>query len=165
MTTNSEAFEAGVDAVIADNTLNQNGFENAVQTIATGISNAEADAWVAALVVEYNRVGITNNPTYGNFRGEIINEGKATALALFGALAATINALDETQPVNTDLRKIDLRADRDEVNTSIDTLQAFIDLPASTKQVKEALRIGIHELRGLKRRIIDELQAMNEPSP
>lgn len=165
MTTNADAYEAAVDAVLADNTLNMNGFENAIQTVATGITNPEADAWVTAIFTEYERLGIINNPTYGNLRGEIINEGKTVSMALFEALAVSINSLAESVPVNEDVRKIDLRADRDEINTSIDTLQVFIDDPAATRQVKDALRIGINELRSYKQRIRDELQSLNEQSP
>jgi len=156
MTTNADAYQAGVDAVIADNTLNQNGFENAIQTVATGISNPEADAWVVAIFTEYERLGIINNPTYGSLRGEIINEGAVTSLALFAALAVTINAFPESDPVNADIRKIDLRAERDEVDGNIVILQGL--RTGQPRQVKEAINVGINELRGYKQNIITELQ-------
>lgn len=156
MTTNVDAYRAGVDAVIADNTLNQNGFENAVKTVATGINNAEADAWVTAIYTEYERLGVINNPTYGNLRNEIINEGAATSMALFEALGGSINALPESAPVNADIRKIELRAERDEVDANITILQGF--RTGQPRQVKDAISLGINELRGFKQRVIDELR-------
>ncbi len=156
MTTNADAYQAGVDAVIADNTLNQNGFEDAVRTVATGISNAEADAWVTAIYTEYERIGIINNPTYGNLRNEIINEGAATARALFEALSVSINAFPESASVNADIRKIELRTERDEVDANITILQGL--KTGQPRQVKDALNIGINELRGFKQRVIDELR-------
>jgi len=160
MTTNTDVFQAGVDAVIADNTLNQNGFENACQTVSTRITNAEADAWVNALIAEYHRLGIINNATYANFRNQIITEGANTALVLFEALAATINGLSETNVVNADIRRSDLIVERDEVDTSIATMQNF--RTGATPQVKDALNLGISQLRGFKETLRDELRNLGE---
>lgn len=159
MTTITEAFEAGVDAVIADNTLNKNGFRDAVKTvIVQRLSNAEATAWIDALIVEYERLGIINNPTYGNWRSELISEGAATAMALFDALAVSINSLPESAQPNIAVRVINLRAARDEINTSISTVQGF--KAGETQQVKEALDQGVIHLQALREAVREELRGI-----
>lgn len=162
MTTNADAFMAGVDAAILDNTLNRGGFADAVRTVATiNVSDAEAKAWIDAIATEYERLGIINNATYGALRSEVISEGATVARALFEALATTINAMPEDSPINFSVRKTDLRAERDEVDGNITTLQGL--KTGQPKQVKEAIDLGINELRGHKERVKTELVNLGDP--
>jgi len=157
MTTTSDAFQAGIDAVIADNTLNRAGFVDAIQTIITQrFSNVQGSAWIDAIAVEMNRVGSINNPTYGSMRSKIIGSPVECA-ALFTALTS-INALPETIPAQEAIQIIDFRTDRDEVNVSIGTLNAF--KVGETRQVVDAVNIGINELRGLREQIRERLRAL-----
>ena len=147
MTDIATAWAAGVDAVLADNTLNRGGFVDALQTVITArFNNGEGNAFTDAIAAEYARLGVINNPTYNNLRAEIIREGRDTALALFDALAVTINAA----------RVIELRTERDEVNTSIARLQ---DLrTGESRQVREAINLGVEQLRVYREQLRDELR-------
>jgi hypothetical protein len=157
MTTIADAFQAGIDAVVADNTLNRAGFVDAVQTVITArFNNAQGNAWVDAVAAEMNRVGSVNNPSYTSMRNKIANNPVECA-ALFASLA-TITALPETEPAVTALKILDLRTERDEVQTSIDTLNAF--KPGNTRQVRDAVNIGINNLRGLRQQIRDQLSTL-----
>ena len=49
MTTVADAWSVAVDAVIADNTLNRQGFVDALQTVLDGVSNAEGNAFCVFL--------------------------------------------------------------------------------------------------------------------
>ena len=162
MTTLSEAYMEGVDAVIADNGLNRAGFRDAMKLVlVSGASNSEINTWIDALAVEYQRLGIINNGTYNNLRGEIIAEGDVTSQALFDALAVSINALPESQPLLDAARLIDLRDERDEIDNAIDRCQALIDAePAGTvgRLVKDILRDGKRLLREHKQGIRDQIQ-------
>jgi len=164
MTTTVTGFRAGIDAVIADNTLNQNGFEAAVRTVLTArFSNAEAAAWVTAIYTEYNRLGLINNPTYGNMRGSIISAGASLAQDLFEALSVAINALPETGPAADSARLIDLREDRDNVNLALDRLDALIAAePNGTvgRLVKDVLREGKNSLRQYKEQLRTQIQGI-----
>jgi uncharacterized coiled-coil DUF342 family protein len=51
---------------------------------------------------------------------------------------------------------IELRAERDEINTSITTMQGF--KTGATRQVKDALGQGIENLRGHKEQIRQRIQ-------
>lgn len=161
MTTAADAYMAGVDAVLLDNTLNRGGFADAIRTVATiNVSDAEAKAWIDAIATDYERLGIINNPTYSSLRGEIINEGATTARDLFEALSVTINALAESAPINFSVHKSDLRAERDEVDANITILAGL--KTSQPKQVRDAINIGMDELRGYKQRVIDELQSLGD---
>ena len=153
-----------VDAIIADNTLNKGGAADAIRIVATGSSGAEARAWIDAIAVEYGRLGIINEPgTYNKLRAEIIREGVTTAEELFTALATSINALDESVVINEDLRRVDLRDQRNEVTISIATMKGF--KIGASDQVKDALDHGIAELRKERERVKTELKGLNEDSP
>ncbi len=150
MTTLSNAWQAGVDAVIADNSINKGDFADAIRTVITSnFSNSEATGWIDAVATEFNRVGVTNNPTYNNLRLNIIDDAVAHK-ALFDSLS-TIGQLAETQPATRALELIELRAERDEINISIDTVQGF--KTGATRQVKDVLNQGIDNLRGHKEEI------------
>lgn len=163
MTTVSDAWAAGVDAVIADNSLNRGGFVDAIQTVITqGVSNAEGNAFVDAVAVEFNRLGFINNPTYNNLRSAIINAGADTAKAQFAALAAVFNALPEVQPLLTAANLMDLRADRDSINDGLDRLDALIAAEPNGvvgRLVKEVLRQGKEQLRQYRQQVRDAIQA------
>jgi hypothetical protein len=168
MTTISEAYEAAVDAVIADNTLAKSGFRDAIKTVATtGLSNAETTAWIDALVIEYDRLGISNAASYSSFRSEIVNEGKVTAMAQFDALQVSIGALPESGPVVEELLILDLRDERDQINGAIDRLDVLIGVePAGTqgRLVKEVMRDGKRSLRVHKQSVRDQIQNLtNDP--
>lgn len=157
-----DAWEAGVQAVIADNTLNRGGFVDALQTVITqGLSNAEGNAYVDAVAVEFNRLGIINNPTYNNLRGEIINEGETTAMAQFDALAIALNGLPEAEPVIDAATLMTLRDARDNVDAAITRLDDLIAAePAGTvgRLVKETFREGKRLLRQHKQELRDQIR-------
>jgi uncharacterized coiled-coil DUF342 family protein len=109
---------------------------------------------IDAVATEFNRVGVINNPTYGNLRSNIINDAVAHK-ALFDSLS-TIGQLGEAKPAEAALELIELRAERDEINTSITTMQGF--KTGATRQVKDALGQGIENLRGHKEQIRQRIQ-------
>ncbi len=157
MTTLADVYEAGVDAVIADNTISRGDFSTAMRTVATtGVTLVEANAFMDALATFFNAIGLINNPTYNNLRGEIINEGKVTALAQFDALASPISLLPETTPLNTGIALMDLRTERDEVQTSVDRMVVLKG--TESRQVKDALNLGIDQLRGYKEDLRTQIQ-------
>jgi hypothetical protein len=161
MTTTSDAYQAGIDAIVADNTLNMNGFENAIQTVLTArFNNAEADAWVTAIVNEYARLGMINTATYNRLRAGIITD-PVSARVLFDALAATINALPDTLPAIQSAQLIDLREDRDQINNALDRCDVLIAAePNGTvgRLVKDILREGKNQLRQHKQAVRDQIQ-------
>ncbi len=163
MTTIADIHQAGVDAVIADNTLNQNGFEDAIQAAIPGINNAEADDWVTALVAEWNRVGITNNPTWANYRAEIIGDGAPLSFEKFEALIATVMLLPSTGPIDDAVQLFDLRDTRDNIDAALDECDVLIAAqPAGSvgRLVKDAIRVGKDWLRFEKTRVRSEIQAI-----
>ena len=163
MTTVADAFDAGVDAVIADNSLNRGGFVDAMQTVITsGLSNAEGNAFMDALAGEYHSIGFLNNPQYNNLRNFIVNAGADNAKAQFRALAAAINALDESLPLIQAANLLDLRADRDNINNAIDRLEVLRAAePNGTvgRLVKEVLQQGKGRLREYRQQVRDAIQS------
>lgn len=162
MTTVADAYSAGVDAVVADNTLNRGGFVDALQTvIMRGLSNAEGNAFCDAVATLYQSLNQINNPTYNNLRGDIIDDGAVVAKAKFDALAVTINALPETVPVINAARLIDLRDERDNVDAAITRADALIAAePRGTvgRLIKDVLRNGKGLLRQQKQTLRDEIR-------
>lgn len=155
MTTINDAWQAGIIAVVADNTLNKGGFADAVRTvISSNYSNAEAVAWIDAVADEFNRLTVISNPTYVNMRGHIIDDPVAHR-EVFDAMS-TIGQLPETQPAVPALELIDLRTERDEINASITTMVAF--RPGTTRQVKDALNIGIDGLIAHREQVRQRIQ-------
>ncbi len=155
MTDTAQAFRAGIDAVIADNTLNRGGFADAIRTVLTArFTNAQATDWIDVIAAEYNRLGLINNATYNNLRGSIISASDATeAEALFFALSVTINALPETGPAIDSAQVIDLRDERDNINAAIDRCDVLIAAESAGTighLVKEVLREGKRLLRQRK---------------
>lgn len=157
MTTPTEAYEAGVDAVIANNSANKGAFADAIRTVVTqAYTDAEAKAWIDELALEYNRVGQINATTYASMRSKIIADGKDLAMVRFEALAQSINQLPETKVMEVSLELIDLRSERDEADANIDILIALKS--GQPKQVKDAIQLGIEQLRGYKREIREQIQ-------
>lgn len=160
MTTISEAWQAGIDAVVADNTLNRGGFADAIRTVVTvRFSNAEAGDWIDAIAVEFNRLGIINNPTYGNLRGNIIGDAVAHRL-LFDSLA-TVQQLPEGQPAISALNLLDLREQRDNIDAAITRCNDLIAAePGGVvgRLVKDVLRQGKESLRGHKEQVRNEIR-------
>ena len=125
MSTYNDAWQAGIDAVVADNALNRGGFADAIRTVVTiQFSNSDATDWIDAVATELNRVGLINNPTYNNMRGNIINDAVAHR-AMFDALA-TIGRLPETQPAIAALNLLELREERDNIDAAIDRCNVLI---------------------------------------
>lgn len=160
MSTNADAWKAGIDAIIADNTLNRGGFADAIRTVATISSNAEVIDWIDEIAIGWETIGIINNPTYNSLRAEIINEGATVAQAQFESLQTLVNALPSTLIINADLRKQDLRAERDQIDANIVTLVDLKD--GENRQVKEAINLGINHLRQYKEQVRDELKAIGD---
>ena len=161
MTDIALAYQAGIDAVVADNTLNRGGFVDAMQTVITdNLSNAEGNAYVDAVAAEFNRLGIINNPTYNNLRGNIIAD-PAVHTSLYAALAVSLNALPEAQPVIDAAELTKLRDERDNVDAAITRCDDLIAAePAGTvgRLVKEVLRNGKRELRSHKQSLRDAIR-------
>ncbi len=161
MATIEEAYQAGIDAVVADNTLNRGGFVDAMQLVITdNFSNAEGNAYVDAVAAEFNRLGIINNPTYNNLRNNMIAD-PVVHRNLYDALGATINALPETQPVLQAAALTALRDDRDDVNAAIDRCDALIaaEPPGNVgRLVKDGLREVKRLLREYKQQVRDQIQ-------
>lgn len=156
MTTNADAFQAGIDAVTG--TLTKGEFADAIRTVVdSGYSDAEAKDWIDAIAVEYNRIGVINNSTYASLRSKI-NDDKAVATELFAALAASIALLPETDEVDRSLQLSDLRAERDEIDGNIDILVAL--KPGQPRQVKDAIQLGVEQLRGYKQAVRDQIQSL-----
>lgn len=157
----NDAWQAGIDAVVADNTLNRSGFVDAMQTVITdGLSNAEGNAYVDAVAVEFNRLGQINNPTYNNLRGNIIAD-PAVHRELYDALAVTLNALPEAVPVLQAVELTNLRDERDNVAGAITRCDELIAAePAGTvgRLVKEVLRDGKGSLRGHREQLRDAIR-------
>ena len=147
MTTTSDAWRAGVDAVFADNTLNRNGFVDAIQTVLhTRFGNPEGRAWVDAIATLQFGLGYISADSYNQLRNdEILRDTAQGAQDRFDALAVGINQLPESAPAIESAQLIELRADRDSVDTSITTMQGF--KTGATRQVTDALNIGIDALR------------------
>ena len=159
MTTISDLYQAGIDAIVANNTINMNGFESAIKAVVPGISNAESDAWVTALLAEYLRLGLGNG-NYTNLRSGIISDPIA-ARALFDALAVSINGLPESVPLNNAAILFFLREDRDQVNAAITRCDDLIAAePSGTvgRLVTDVLRDGKLQLRKYKQQIRDQIQ-------
>lgn len=161
MTTVADAWQVGIDAVVADNTLNRGGFVDAMQTVITsGLSNAEGNAYVNAVATEFNRLGQINNPTYNNLRGNIIADA-VLHRSLYDALAVSLNALPEALPVISAARLTELRADRDQVDAAITRVDEIItNEPASPirRLVRDAIRPGKDLLRQHKQALRDEIR-------
>lgn len=142
--------------MVADNGLTRNDFGIAVRTVLTSnFSPATATAWIDAVATEFNRLGLINNPTYNNLRGNIISDATAHT-ALFEALV-TVGQLPETLPAVDSAKIITLRADRDTIDASIDRLDVII-AAESDNLVKEAVKLGKQATRELKESIRNAIQ-------
>ena len=160
MSTNPDAWQAGIDATILDNTISKNEFADAIQTVATLNSNPEVALWIDEIVASFDSIGVINNPTFNSLRAEIINEGAVVSRAQFGSLQTLVNNLPSTTPINEGLRMLELRSERDQVNGNIVTLNTL--KVGQNRQVREAINLGIDDLRAYKQRLTEELQAMGD---
>ena len=163
MTTVADAYNAGVDAVIADNTLNRAGFVDAMQTVITqGMSNQQGNDFVDAVATLYQSLNQMNNATYNNLRGDIIADGADVAKAKFSALASSLNQLPESEPLIVAANLIDLRSDRDNINGGLDRLEVLRQAEPSGpvgRLVKEILRDGKNRLREYRQQVRDAIQS------
>ena len=160
MPTTSDAWQAGIDAVVADNTLNRAGFVDAIQTVLTSnFSNAEGVAWVDAVAVELDRLAIINNPTYNNLRGHVIADAVINR-AVYDSLS-TLGQLPEIQPAQESAELITLRDERDTVDDAIDRLDVLIaNEPAGPTRplVRDVLRQGKETLRAHKQALRERIK-------
>jgi len=160
-TTSRDAYQAGIDAVVADNALTRGGFIDEIQATIDGIDNTEGGAWVDAIAAEFNRLGIINNPTYSSLRGNIVADPVAHA-ELFDTLS-TLGRMAETHVVDLHAELMTLRGDRDETNNALDRLDILIAAePAgpTRKLVVDVLRQGKNSLRGNKAEIRQRIQQL-----
>lgn len=160
MATTTDAWQAGIDAVVADNTLTRAGFVDAIQTVLTSnFTNVEGNAWVDAVAAEFDVLGIINNPTYNNLRGHIIADA-VVHRSLFDALS-TLGQLPEIRPAEDAAELITLREERDNVDAAIDRLDVLIaNEPAgpTRKLVRDVLRQGKEQLRAHKQDLRNRIQ-------
>jgi len=160
MATTTDAWQAGIDAVVADNTINRGAFADAIRTVLTSnFTNAEATAWIDAVAVELDRLGIINNPTFNNLRGHIIADA-VVHRSVYDAVS-TLGQLPEIQPAEASAELITLRDERDNVDGAIDRLDILIaNEPAgpTRKLVRDVLRQGKDQLRAHKQELRDRIQ-------
>jgi len=161
MSTYNDGWQAGIDAVILDNTINRGDFADAIRTVLDQLfTNGEATTWIDAVAVELERVGVINNPTYNNLRAHVI-EDPVQHRALFDSLV-TISALPESEPAIRSASVITLRSERDEVQVSIDRLTVL--KTGESKQVRDAVNIGIENLRGYRESLREQIkQILGDP--
>jgi hypothetical protein len=161
MTTSTDAYQAGIDAVVADNALTRGGFIDAIQIVVAGIDNTEGGDWVDAIAAEFARLGIINNPTFNNLRGNIIDDAVAHR-ELFDVLSI-LGRMAETQVIDTHVELMTLREDRDNTNDALDRLDILIAAePAgpTRKLVVDVLRDGKNSLRGNKEQIRQRIRQL-----
>ena len=138
MATLQDAWDAMVDAIIADNSLSRGDAGAVIEGFGPEMRGADARNWIDAVAVEYNRLGIINNTTYSNLRNShIVADGAAAAKALFMALNSAILALAETAVVNNAIIRQDLSEQLAEITTSQATINGF--KTGATPQVLRAL--------------------------
>lgn len=161
MITISDGWQAGIDAVVANPTINRGQFTDAIQTvISDGLSQGEGNAYIDAVAGEFNRLGQINNPTYNNLRQNILNN-PTTHRALYDALAVSLNGLPEAAPVLAAVDLTNLRDERDQVDSAIDRLDVLIEAePAGTvgRLVKDVMRDGKQALRTHKQQLRDAIR-------
>lgn len=156
MNTIKEAFEAVIDAIIANNALTRAEAGDVVETFGPTMSGAAARNWLDAIAVLYQSLGIINNGTYSALRNEIVNEGATVAKSLFGALLTPVTELAETADVATAILE-------QERTTALGTIDANIALVQAQKtgganeQLDDAYDQAIFWLEQLKIQLEFEL--------
>lgn len=159
MSTNADAWQAGIDATILDNSISKGDFADAIRTVATTNNNADVIAWIDDIAIGWEGIGIINNPTFASLRNEIVTEGAVVSRAQFESLQTLVNAMASSDPINEALRILELRSERDQVDANILTMTSF--KPGENRQVREALSLGINDLRAYKQSLTDQLQAID----
>jgi hypothetical protein len=164
MTTAQEAWSAGIDAAVRDNTINKAGFADAIRQVLTQrFSDAQAKAWIDAVATEYHRLGLINNPTYSSLRGAITKAGADSSLALFEALGLSISVMAETIPATQSAQLVDLREDRDQIDAALARCDELIAAePTGTvgRLIKDVLRQGKVNLRQHRMQVRSEIQVI-----
>ena len=162
MTTYNEGWQAGIDAVVADPTINRGAFADAIRTVLTArFSNAEATAWIDAVAIEFERLNIINNPTYNNLRGNIIDDPVAHR-SLFDSLS-TVGQLAETRVAATSADLIGLREERDNINAAIDRLDVLIAAEPNGvvgRLVKDTMRQGKDSLQLRREEVRNQIRTI-----
>lgn len=148
MTTNADAYEGMVDAIIADNSLTRADAGDVIEGFGPTMPGTAARQWIDAIATHYESLGIINNPTYSSLRSEIVNEGKDKSMALFNAMASAINLMAETFPIN---EAIQLQSNADTKATipgNIAILEGH-KTAGVNQQLDDALQAGIDALTQL----------------
>lgn len=162
MSTIADAWQAGINAVIADNTINRGAFADAIRTVVTiQFSNAQATAWIDAVAAELERTNVINNPTYNNLRSHVIDD-PVKHRALFDSMS-TVQQLVEGQPAIQALYLLELRGDRDNIDGALTRVNALIAAEPSGpvgRLVKEVLRQGKQQLRDHKEQVRNEIRTI-----
>ena len=162
MTTYNEAWQAGIDAVVADTGLNRGGFADAIRTVLTSrFSNSDATSWIDAVATEFDRLSIINNPTYNNLRGNILADPVAHR-ALFDSLS-TVAQLAETRVAAVAADLIGLREERDNIDAAIDRLNVLIAAEPNGvvgRLVKETMRQGKDSLQVRREEVRNQIRTI-----
>lgn len=160
MSTIGDAWQAGIDAVIADNTINRGAFADAIRTVITvRFSNSDATDWIDAVAAELERTNVINNPTYNNMRGHIIDD-PVKHRELFEAMA-TISRLPTSAVAAEALLLIELREDRDNIAAALDRSDVLIAAEPSGvvgRMIKDILRRGKDDLRQHRENVRNQIQ-------
>jgi len=163
MTILADAWQAGIDAVVLDPTLNRGGFVDAIQTVINpGVTNAEGNDFVDGVAAEFNRLGIIPSPTYNNLRNNSIIPNPVLHRAVFDALPG-INTLLVTVPVLDALLLMNLRDERDSVNDALARYDVLIAAePNGTvgRFVKDGMRDAKRALRLYKESVRSQIRAI-----
>lgn len=156
MATINEVYAAVVDAIIVDSGTSRAAALDIIRTFTDGVSNAEAGDWIDAVAGDYFRLALISNDNYAQLRNGISADGATLAKDKFNALIDSINQLAETPVVVRGIELQDLRAERDEIDGSITTVQGF--RTGQPLQVIDALNVGINALREQKQRVRDAIE-------
>jgi hypothetical protein len=136
------------EAVIADNALTRGEAGDVIEVFGPTMPGAAARNWIDAIATQYESLGIINNPTWASLRSEIINEGVAKSMALFGAMASGINSLPESIPIN---EAIQIQSNED-IKSTIPANIAILEghkTAGANQQLDDALDVAINALNEL----------------
>ena len=152
-----DAWDAGIDALIADNALDKNGFVDALKAVLTdGVTGKEIRDYVDEVITVYNELGIINNDTYASYRNEVVNTGADASKRLYFALSVEVNSVPGFTVVNTGATLTGARDERDNINAAIDVIDVVIaEQPNTTvgRLVRESQRGAKQALQEQRRRV------------
>lgn len=141
--------------IIANPTTTRAESVDHLQLVAN-VTNAEGGDWFNALAVFFESIGVINNPTYNNLRGEVINEGETVSAAMYSAVFQAIRELPETATVGIAVRNFERDRRITEITTDIQQVRDYRDAlpappaivdPQEERAVRKALNDGLRDLR------------------